>query len=259
MDFIVSISEHLIADLIWIAVASLFVARGVFRVAAWPVCVMTTVRRNSTVRFSASAVLRIQKGDEYLLVITPERGTSVAYWGPLGGVLKCGSSSVKTLYDLEVQTDWLSTAAQDMERDLRVKMRGARFWRFIRWYWGGEGRESPRGALCRELREELSEIGLASLVERVNQLEFDIYALRNTGLFEQDGIYHYRLFYVLEIVGPLKASFEEEILNNTLPGRLALVSTAAIDKGAFEGVAVGGHSAFLIPGRKYEHTVPAYQ
>ena len=241
------------------ALGSLVLARGVFRIAAWPVIVATTLRRHSRFRFSASALLRIKRGTEFLMVITPARGASPPYWGPLGGVIKCRHSSVNGLYDLEVQPDWLASPDGDMDRDLRIKMHGSRLWRFMLWYWRGDGRESPSDALSRELREELAEIGLGDLSADIAKLEFDVCPVQSTKLFRQDGEYHIRLFYVLDATGPHAASFEEKLLASVPRDGLALVSEDEHQARRTRWVAVGGHGAFLIPGEKYVHRHPAYQ
>ncbi|HTB49842.1 MAG TPA: hypothetical protein VK701_02605 [Solirubrobacteraceae bacterium] len=259
MAFLEAIAEHLTADLIWVCLVSAVVTRGVFRTAWRPVVITTLFRRHTTIRFSASAILRVQLGSDFLMAMTDARGQAPPYWAPFGGVIKCRPSALRGLNDLEVQTDWLSDAEEDMDRDLRVKMVGHKFWRFIRWYWSGEGRESPTEALCRELKEELSELGLDALVRQLSDLEFQIDAVKTTGLFRQDGILHYRLFYVMDIVSPNVEAFERELLDHRQLGRLEMVSSEEIDRGAHGGVAVGGHSAFLLPAGKYLHRQPSYK
>jgi 8-oxo-dGTP pyrophosphatase MutT (NUDIX family) len=259
VNFIEAVGANLVADLIWLSLISLVVARGVFRVAAWPVFVMTTFRRRQTVRFSASALLRVRHGDGYVLVVTPQRGESPAYWGPPGGVLKCHGADLGQLYALDVVPDWLASHGDDMDRDLRLKMPGARFWRFMRWYWNGAGRESPGDALRRELKEELGELGLNDLVGRVEKLEFKICPAKSTGLFQQDEIFHFRLFYVLDLVGPAAADFADALIASRQPDLLDVIPEVAIRSGRCDGMAVGGHSAFLIPGARYEHLGQSYQ
>jgi hypothetical protein len=259
VGFLESVVENLLADLIWLTLVSLVVARGVFRTAMWPVFVMTFIRRGTLIRFSASALVRFQVGDDFALVVTPARGEALPYWGPLGGVIKFKSSALSRLYDLEVATDWLAASGEDMERDLRVKMCGRRFWRFMHWYWIGKGRESPSEAACRELKEELEEVCLDQLAQQVDRLEFDLVCTRSTSLFRQDGIVHYRIFYVLDAVGSHAGAFLEELRDNIAPGKLELVSTADIERGAHDGVNVGGHSVFLLPGGTWVHRTPSYQ
>jgi hypothetical protein len=259
MGFIEAVLANLVADTLWLGVATVFVARGVFRRAASAVALMSTVHRRTLIRFSASAVLRVTSGQDYLVVKTPARGKSLEYWGPLGGVIKCKSGASKRLADIEVTFDVLADQSTDMDRDLRVKMSGKRFWRFIRWYWSADGRESPEEALKRELKEELREIGLEVLIPDVDQAEIEMSRLCSSGLFKQDAIYHYRLFYVFELVGPDGARFRDELLGAVGPGALSLVSPDKIRTGAHDNVSVGGHCCFLLPGAKYEHRMPAYQ
>jgi hypothetical protein len=259
VEFLQAVGANLVADLIWLSLVSAIVARGIFRIALWPVFVTATVRRGTIIRFSGTALLRVKHGGGFLLVITQARGESPPYWGPLGGVLKCRASDLGHLYALDVDPDWLASPDDDMDRDLRLKMPGFRFWRFMRWYWRGDGRESPVEALRRELREELSELGLNALVDRISGLEFETYSPKTTKLFRQDGILHFRLFYVLDAIGPSAAEFERELLAHSLEGRLMVIPETAIRSGRCDGVAVGGHSAFLIPGAHYEHQSPSYQ
>lgn len=259
MEFIEAVGEHLVADLIWLTLVSIAVARGVFRTAAWPVFVMTVLRRGTTIRFSASALLRVPNGDDFVLVLTKAQGYAPAFWGPLGGVVKCKSAALSTLYAIDVQTDWLTESGEDMDRDLRVKMRGRAFWRFIRWFWSGKERESPSEAICRELKEELEEVGLPSLAAQVDSLEFDLVKTRTTGLFRQDDILHYRLFYILTATGPHATAFTTRLLEHSRPGQLEAVSVGEIERGAHDAVNVGGHSAFLLADGKYRHRTPSYQ
>jgi len=259
VDFLEAVGEHLVADLIWLTLASIVVARGVFRTAAWPVFVTTVLRRGTTIRFSASALLRVQQGDDFVLVVTQAQGHAPAFWGPLGGVVKCKSSALSTLYAIDVETDWLTVCGEDMDRDLRVKMRGRTFWRFVRWFWSGKERESPSEAICRELKEELEEVGLPLLAAQVDSLEFDLVKTRTTGLFRQDDILHYRLFYILTAAGPHAARFTARLLDHTRPGKLETVPVADIERGAHKSVSVGGHSAFLLADGKYRHRTPSYQ
>jgi hypothetical protein len=184
MGFLEAVGEHLVADAIWLGAATVLVARGVFRKAARAVVLMSTVHRRATIRFSASAVLRVTSGQNYLVIKTPARGTSVEYWGPLGGVIKCSSGAIKLLADIEIAFDLLADQHDDMERDLRVKMIGKRFWRFVRWYWSASGRESPEEALRRELKEELRDVGLETLVPQVDKAEMEISRLCATGSFQ---------------------------------------------------------------------------
>jgi hypothetical protein len=227
-------------------------------VAALPVFVMSIVHRRATIRFSSSSILRVQDGDRFVLVVTPARGTSVPYWGPLGGVLKFRSTWNAALSEMGVQTDWLSGGDEDMRSDLRVKMGGAQFSKFIRWFWKGEGRETPKECLCRELKEELGELGQQSLVDQVDGLEVEVTAIRHTSLFRQDGLFHYRLFYVCDLVGESAFAFQRDLLEVTHPG-ISPVSMADIKHGAHDGVVVGGHAAFLLAGGRYEHRAPSYQ
>ena len=262
MGFFEAVGENLVADGIWLGVVTAVVARGIFRKAAFPVALMSTVHRNALIRFSASALLRLDSGQDFVVIKTPARGTSVAYWGPLGGVIKCKSGAAKLLADIEVSFDVLADQHEDMDRDLRVKMTGKRFWRFIRWYWSAASRESPEEALKRELKEELSEVGLEALVPDVDKAEVEISRVCSTGLFKQGDVYHYRLFYMLERVGPDGVAFREKLLASVRPGGLEMVSVVSPDeirKGAHKGVLVGDHCCYLVTGAKYEPRMPAYQ
>jgi hypothetical protein len=259
MGFVEAVGEGLLANAIWIGLATVVVARGLFRKAAFPVVLMSTLHRRATIRFSASSALRVNRGQDYLVIESPARGTGVAYWGPLGGVIKCATGASKELVDLEVSFDLIPDQYDDMDRDLRVKMAGRRFWRFIRWYWSATGHESPEAALRRELKEELRDIGLETLILDVDKVELEISNLCSTGLFKRDDIYHYRFFYVFELVGPDGHAFREKLLASVGPGALALVTADEIRKGAHDNVSVGGHCCFLVPGLTYEDRMPTYQ
>lgn len=87
----------------------------------------------------------------------------------------------------------------------------------------------------------------------------EISRLCSTGLFKQDDIYHYRLFYVFELVGADGHAFRDKLLASARSGALSLVTPDEIRKGAHNNVSVGGHCCFLLPGAKYEYRMPAYQ
>ncbi len=257
MGFLDAVGENLLSDIIWLALGSAVVV-GLFRVATRPILIMTLRYPRSKIRFSTSALLRVKSGSGFVLTITPQRGESPPYWGPLGGVVKCRHHALDKIHLLDVQPDWLPDDSHDMDHDLRVRMRGYRFLRFMYWYWRGKERESPTEAVARELKEELGELGLESLVAEVDSLEYSVCPVKST-FYREGELFHFRLFYVIDATGPSASRFEQQLLENLAPGKLALISEAAIKLGRDHGTSVGGHSAFLIPGEKYVHRSPSYQ
>jgi SMODS-associated NUDIX domain len=253
MHFAEGFAEALLAELCVVGLTLLVGARLVLRDQAWPLFRISVVHRRRIVRFSASAILHVCRGSERLLAVTPQRGDAAPYWAPLGGVLKYRSDAQGFLQQAEIQQHISAAALDDMARDLRVVMPARAFFRFLRWFRSGDGRESPTEALCREMKEELREYGLPDLASRVEGLEARVVKLRATRVLRdtaQKDLYHYRLFYVCELIGDKASAFVADLLDSTKDG-FELVPDRSICAGEHHGVAVGSHSVFLFADGPY--------
>jgi hypothetical protein len=260
MGFFISVLASLLANLLWVAVLGIILTRGILRNDAWAAFRLGVLSRRSTVRFSASAVLRVDQGSEYLLALTPARGQSVAYWAPLGGVFKFRETGRGFLDQNGIQMHWLAGSDGDMRDDLRVKMTGRNFFRFIRWFQRGQDRETVTETLRREMGEELGELGLTLLAGQVGGLQFEVVRIARTGLYKTktEAFYHYRIFYVCDLVGRTCADFTRELSRSTLPGKLEFIPQEEITHGAHNGIHVGSHAVFLFSDGPYRQGVPLY-
>ena len=110
--------------------------------------------RSEYVRFSISALVRIQVGSEYLLV----RGHRFAdRYQPVGGVLKRLPDSAGDIAALKPLPDNMFTEDDENRDDLRLRIHGKHLRRFLKWYASGRGRETGP---WREFHEELVAPGI---------------------------------------------------------------------------------------------------
>ena len=112
---------------------------------------------NKPIRISFSGLLRIRRGGDYLLIRNLHRPESV---GPLGGVFKYYESASETLDRLEFRPQVIGA---DMVNDLRGFLPRKHLGQIVRWFQRGHDRESPIECVCRELKEELGEIGASHI------------------------------------------------------------------------------------------------
>lgn len=108
------------------------------------------IHRSKRIRFSISALIRIQIDDQYLLI----RGSRVnkTKFQPVGGVLKYYPSATRDLELCGYGSDTLYKVDDENREDLRLTIAGGKLCQFLSWYESGLGREqSP----WREFWEEL--------------------------------------------------------------------------------------------------------
>ncbi len=111
--------------------------------------------RNADVRVSFAALLVIQDGGKYVLIRNLHRREVFA---PLGGVVKYHSQAQADLDRLEFRPEDYGPG-EIMKHDLRGLLARRSLPGIVKWFEGGEGRETARECLARELEEELNEIG----------------------------------------------------------------------------------------------------
>lgn len=109
--------------------------------------------RNELVRYSISALLRIQVDDKYLLV----KNRHFNKYQPVGGVLKRLPHSAHTLSKLGIREDNMFNHDDINRGDLRVHVPARSVTGFLNWYASGVGRELEP---WREFYEELVRPGL---------------------------------------------------------------------------------------------------
>ncbi len=110
-------------------------------------------------RISIAAVLRIRLNNKFLLINGDAWRPSV--FGPIGGVFKYSLQALEFLDSLQFKPQELGP---EMTMDLRGMLPAGNLQAFIHWFNRNESRESIDLCLSRELREELSNIGLSSMV-----------------------------------------------------------------------------------------------
>jgi hypothetical protein len=125
------------------------------------------LRRSKNVRVSIAAILRIAFSDNaYLLIRNLHRRESYV---PLGGVYKYYDSARATLDKFGFRPHrTTSEHAAEMANDLRGFVSGRDLIAFLHWFRSGKDRENT--CLEREIQEELREIGLTELADRMPTL-----------------------------------------------------------------------------------------
>jgi hypothetical protein len=122
------------------------------------------------VRISFSALLRVKDEDRYVLFHSPTRP---GVCGPPGGVVKYFPPAVGLLDQLGFEGEQAPSQVEVAEWDLRGSLPARSVRRFVAWFETGAYREHVEDCLRRELAEESAEVGLGSLGENLNELEFD--------------------------------------------------------------------------------------
>lgn len=123
-------------------------ARSILTLEQWKRLWWQATHRKRKIRFSISALVRIQIRDQYLLV----KGTRVNRFQPVGGVLKYLPCAQDELEKCGREDDNLYLPDETNKDDLRVLISGAKLSRFLKWYESGFGREQ---SAWREFWEEL--------------------------------------------------------------------------------------------------------
>lgn len=118
-------------------------------------------RPNSEIRVAFSALLRVRRGADFLLIKNLHRPESLC---PLGGVFKHYQPSDATLDKFEFRSQAPGDDV-DMRNDLRGYLPRKRLGDLVRWYQSsaGQHRETAVECLCREIMEELGEWAISGV------------------------------------------------------------------------------------------------
>lgn len=119
-----------------------------------------TTRRSLPVRVSFSTLLRVTDDDRYVLFDSPKRPGA---YGPPGGVVKIHPPAARLLESWGFRPDRATAGVEKMKSDLRGVVPAGSVRPFRAWFATGAYRETAAECLRRELREELSEVGLGAL------------------------------------------------------------------------------------------------
>ncbi|RSM57354.1 hypothetical protein DMH03_29490 [Amycolatopsis sp. WAC 01376] len=127
-------------------------------------------KRHHPIRVSFSALLRVTDDDRYVLFDSPARPSS---YGPPGGVFKVHPPAGRILESWGFQPDRTAEGADRMKGDLRGLLPADSLRFFQEWFDTGAYRETAAECLCRELREEMSEVGIGAPGWSLGSLTFD--------------------------------------------------------------------------------------
>lgn len=199
------------------------------------------------IRFSISALVRIQVDGQYLLT----KGNRIDQFQPVGGVLKAFGAARTHLANLGVKDDSKLPIDEDSRDDLRVFVPRRSVEPFVQWYLKGRGRESSP---WREFNEELIERGILRS-ENFRAPDFDYIGRRVEGIRWTN---HFQCFEVLiaevfELVPNLAQVEELRALRgrNDLP-RVMWASPALIRALGYDAISqkqltrISDHSSWLL-------------
>jgi len=126
------------------------------------------IKPSEDMRVAFSAILRITDGKGYLFVRNLHRPET---FGPFGGVYKYFEEAVPQLDNLTFHPQVVGPG-DDMKQDIRGFLPRKNLPKFLRWYRSGANRETYSDCLCRELKEELREVGLPKTLRVPPTLHF---------------------------------------------------------------------------------------
>jgi SMODS-associated NUDIX domain len=121
------------------------------------------------VRVSMSVLLRIKDDNRFVLFRLQSRPDS---YGPPGGVYKYFPPAARVLDNLDFHEERASREPELTRSDLRGLLPAKAVPEFVRWFESNAYREGADECLRRELREELSEVGLPQLTAAIAHLDY---------------------------------------------------------------------------------------
>ena len=212
---------------------------------------------STEVRISTSAILRIELDGRYLLVRNLHRPETFA---PFGGVYKSFLEAKRNLDSFSFRREIVDS---DMRGDIRGYIATDSLARFKEWFSSEIERESASDCLRRELREELTDVGLSDTLIPTG-LRFQHIRTVEEGpeFIPSLGCKQFRVFDVYEIV---EESRESQQLVQTLfenansSSDLVLVDAESAKRGrASSGQVVGAHTPYLFGTRRYRDGDPLF-
>jgi len=209
--------------------------------------------RHERIRVSCAAILLVKADDAMILMRTLRRNES---FGPFGGAIKYTLAGRAFLTQMGFEPQSLGTAvAHGIVNDLRGFMPSQNLIDFLEWFDKGEHRESDLECLRRELREELSEVGLSKLTSLVDNLEFNFVRMVIEGPTRRpgDGLCQIRVFRVheLHLEDQATREFQSAIIESARTNQnLCRATVSQIRMGRSEGKPIGQHAGYLVGSRQ---------
>ena len=223
--------------------------------AAWAI-----LNRKTELRVTFSAILRIARGDRYLLIRNFHRPESFA---PFGGVYKYAEAAMSEL-------DWLEFRPQsvgpgnDMYLDLRGFIPQKNVGKLARWFGETDKRETDEECITRELQEELAEISILAQVGLPNQVSVRRIRRVEEGPEIVPG-QTYSQYRVLDVFSLVSANadavdFEKRLFEMEARSEDLLVVNAheIIGGRSRTGALLGHHAAYLFGSRRYRPEIPTF-
>jgi len=149
---------------------------------------------NREVRISFSTLLRVRNGQNYLLIRNNRRREQ---FGPIGGVNKYYDSAIRFLDSVCFRPQ---VVAKEMEYDLRGFLPSKHLPKLVDWYLQKQDCENSDTSLRREIKEELSEMGISS-IQVPDDMDFQAVRIIWEGPRQVPGLGYnqFRLFHIFDI------------------------------------------------------------
>jgi hypothetical protein len=233
---------------------------GIVRLAhlKWRFLACRMWRPSADMRVSYTALLRVSVDNKYVLIKNLHRK---GIYAPIGGVFKRMPESDHVLDDLEFRPQ---TVAVEMAADLRGFVPRRNLGAFDEWFRTGESRESQSECALRELREELTEIGLGTTVQVPAGLRFRRLRTVTEGpeSVEAEAFSQFRRFDVSDVIcgdAPSTEFVKQLLALGKSHDGLLVASAEEIRRGrAKDGRLIAHHAGYLFQTRRIRREEPLY-
>jgi hypothetical protein len=211
----------------------------------------TLLRRDEEIRFSFSALLRLETAaSSWVLVRNIHRPES---FGPFGGVVKRDREAADLLRRLEFRPDRVGLPS-DMKTDLRGFVPRKHLPRLVRWHGTKTDREDGAACLNREIREELAEWGMSKAIRRPHSIRVKLVRSVTEGpeWVPGKGYMQFRIFDIYDLVDEeesLRFSKRLAKASKTNSGILVASSEEITAGRSSNGELIGHHACYLLTSR----------
>jgi hypothetical protein len=215
--------------------------------------------RNSEIRISFTALLRISDGGRYTLVRNFHRPE---LFGPFGGVYKFYDSARPRLDELLFRPQDFGKT-DDMHNDLRGFLPRKNLSKLLKWFEQRDDRESGTECVLRELREELNEVSINDLsppptlqVRKIRRVEEGPERVPGRGYLQ------FRIFEIYEVIPNTSACFaflETLRERSKTSNDLMLADSSDVVCGRCDdGRVIGNHVCYLIGKKRTRPEAPHF-